>query len=284
LWSGSAFGCGLVRHGCRLPRGWWLHRPPIVEVARAGPHAQLRGVPFRSTPPALNYADEKADRLSLEALLVDAVGAARRGVESTSTDQPLLTTDPSGLGDALDVVRRVGGIGGFVGALSDGKHRLTDAELELAREVVSTFTADVDAIRRAVRFYWGRDARRPGSIYVMFDLLGLISVQSRERARQANVVVVGTALLLRRMFAKGEIDRDGLDRLLNAIRELGVKSRAFMAVVEGLPLSDRHYLVYGGIGKLKKMPDDERMRIATEINAFLDAHPRTRLRLGLPED
>jgi hypothetical protein len=167
------------------------------------------------------------------------VGIARQGAENIPTEQPLLTTDPSRRPRALEVVRQVGGIRGFNSVLAGGRHRLTDAELALGKDVAYMFTVDADAIKRAARFYWGRDARRPGSIYVMFELLGCISVQTRERARQANVVVVRTALLLRKMLAKGEIDRDGIDRLLNAIRELGMKSKAFMAVVDSLPPVDR---------------------------------------------
>jgi hypothetical protein len=117
----------------------------------------------------------------------------------------------------------------------------------------------------------------------MFELLGCISVQTRERARQANVVVVGTGLLLRKMLAKGEIDREGIDRLLNAIRDLGVKSKAFMAVVDSLPPGARHYLSHGGITKLKQMPNAEQQRVAHQLNAFLDSHPATRAALGLPE-
>jgi hypothetical protein len=108
---------------------------------------------FRPAWGAADYADEMDNRLSLEALLVDAVGVARQGVETTPTRQPLLVTDPSTLPGALDVFTRVGGMRGFVSALADGKRRLTDGELALGKDVVYTFTADAEAIRRAARFY-----------------------------------------------------------------------------------------------------------------------------------
>ena len=66
---------------------------------------------------------------------------------------------PSTLPDALDVIRRVGGIRGFVAALVDGKQGLSDEELALGRDVVHTFMTDAVGIRRAARFYW---AATPG--------------------------------------------------------------------------------------------------------------------------
>jgi hypothetical protein len=95
---------------------------------------------FRPAWAAADYADEIDDRVSLEALLVDAVGIARHGVETTPTEQPLLVTDPSTLPGALDMVTKVGGIRGWFSALADGKHALTDAELALGKAVVYTFT------------------------------------------------------------------------------------------------------------------------------------------------
>jgi hypothetical protein len=93
--------------------------------------------------------------------------------------------------------------------------------------------------------------------------------------------LLGTALFLRKMLTNGEINHEGIDRLLNAIRELGVKSKAFMEVVDSLPSGDRHYLSHGGIRKLKARAQPEQQRIAAQINAFLDTHPATRVALGL---
>ena len=238
---------------------------------------------FKPAWEVANYADESDQDLSLEALLIDAIGVARRTAKSTPSEQPVLVTNPSTLPDALDVLRRVGGIRGFVAALVDSKQGLSDEELALGRDVVHTFVAEAVEIRRAARFYWGRDARRPGSVYVIFDLIGRISVQSRADARHANIVVIGTALLLRSMLRKGEIEREGLDQLLLSIRELGSKSKAFIAVVDSLCPKDRQYFVHGGIARLKQQSEGEQRRIANNINAYLDANPEVRNALGLPE-
>jgi hypothetical protein len=50
------------------------------------------------------------------------------------------------------------------------------------------------------------------------------------------------------------------------------------------PRSQNHqdYLFRGGITKLQEQPPIEQRRIATQINAYLDANPKTRLAPRLP--
>ena len=157
--------------------------------------------------------------------------------------------------------------------ITSGNAGLSPEDIALAREVLNTFVASAAPIMRAALFYFGSEARLPGSAYSMFALFGLLDMRKRGFALLAGTLSLCLAVLIHEMCVKRMTERNVVETVVAAVRDLAEKSRAYMAVVDGVPDVYRGYFGRGGIARRDVLPMAEQLSIADAVNAFLDSHP-----------
>ena len=143
----------------------------------------------------------------------------------------------------------------------------------LGREVIDAFVSGAAPIMRAALFYLGSDAFLPGSAYSMFAVFGLLDLRVRRFALLAGALSLCLAVLIRELRTRQMTEQDAVEKVVTAVRKLAETSRAYMAVVAGVPDEYRGYFGRRGRAMREKLPMVDQRRIAEVVNTFLDLHP-----------